>query len=114
MTKIGPDVYSAASGEVIRITIHSINFDINADLDDKLVPVGSVSNFSKAGQLTMGSAETTFAVGYNFPNPLPPGGKYTRTVTGTGGFTDGPFDVLQPGSETSVMLPYVVKLAVKT
>ncbi len=111
MTKISPDVYSAAAGEVIRITVQSINFVINADVDDKLTPVGPVSDFSKAGELTMGNAGTTFSVGYNFPNPLPAGGKYTRTITGPGGFTDGPFDVLQPGSQANVTLPYVMKLA---
>lgn len=109
MTKISPDVYSAAAGEVITITVHSINFVVNAVLDDKLTPVGLVSDFSKAGQLTMGDAATTFAVSYNFPKPLPAGGKYTRTITGPGGFTDGPFDILQPGDETNVALPYVVK-----
>jgi hypothetical protein len=111
VTKISPDVYSAAPGEVIRITVQSVNFVLNADLDDELTPVGPVSDFSKAGQLTMGNSETTFSVGYNFPNPLPAGGKYTRTIAGPGGFTDGPFDVLQPGDETNVALPYVVKLA---
>lgn len=114
MTKITADVYSATAGEVIRITVRSINFVLNAVLDeDKLTSVGPVSDFSKAGQLTMGSAETTFSVGYNFPNPLPAGGKYTRTITGPGGFTDGPFDILQPGNETNVTLPYVVKPAVE-
>jgi len=111
MTKISPDVYSAAQGEVIRISVQSVNFVINADLDPNLTPVGPTTAFSKAGELTMGNADTTFAVGYNFPNPMPAGGKYTRTITGPGGFTDGPFDVLQPGSQANVTLPYVVKLA---
>jgi len=110
MTKIDPDVYSAAPGEVIRITVQSVNFVINADLDNKLTPVGLVNDFSKAGELTMGNATATFSVSYNFPDPTPPGGKYTRTITGPGGFTDGPFDVLQPGNERNVALPYVVKL----
>jgi hypothetical protein len=111
VTKISPDVYSAAAGEVVRIAVNSVNFVINAVLDDKLTPVGPGSDFSKAGELTMGNADTTFSVGYNFPKPLPEGGKYTRTITGPGGFIDGPFDVLQPGSETNVTLPYVLKVA---
>jgi hypothetical protein len=111
VTKISPDVYSVAVGEVVRITVQSINFVINADLDNKLTPVGPASNFSKAGELRMGNADTTFTVGYNFPNPMPSGGKYTRTITGPGGFSDGPFDVLQPGSQGNVTLPYILKLA---
>jgi hypothetical protein len=111
MTKIGPDVYSASAGEVIRITVQSEKFVINADLDNKLTPTGPKSDFSKAGELTIGASDTTFAVGYNFPNPLPAGGKYTRTITGPGGFTDGPFDVLQPGNQTNVTLPYVIRLS---
>jgi hypothetical protein len=111
MTKIGPDEYSAIAGEVVRITVQSVNFVINANLDPKLTPVGSVNDFSKAGELTMGNSNATFAVNYNFPKPLPAGGKYTRTITGPGGFTDGPFDVAQIGDESSETLPYVVKLA---
>jgi hypothetical protein len=84
---------------------------INANLDPKLTSVGAVNNFSKAGQLTMGRADTTFVVNYNFPVPLPAGGKYTRTITGPGGFQDGPFDVVQVGAVTSETLPYVVKSA---
>jgi len=110
MTKISPNVYSAAAGEVIQITVQSVNFVINADLDDKLTPVDQ-TDFSKAGKLTMGNAETAFGVSYNFPNPMPAGGRYTRTITGPGGFTDGPFDVLQPGNEANVALVYVVKPA---
>jgi hypothetical protein len=110
MTKISPDVYSAALGEVIRIIVRSVNFDINADFDSQLKIV-SQGQFSKTGELTMGNADTTFAIVYNFPDPMPAGGKYTRTVTGPGGFTDGPFDVLQPGSEPNVVLTYVIKLA---
>jgi hypothetical protein len=109
MTKVSPDVFSATAGEVIQITVQSVGFVINADLDPKLKPVGPVNDFSKAGQLTMGNADTTFVVGYNFPTPLPAGGKYTRTITGPSGFTDGPFDVLQPGNENNVTLPYVIE-----
>jgi hypothetical protein len=111
MKKISPDVYCAAAGEVIRVTVQSVNFVINANLDNKLTPVGPVNDFSKSAQLTMGNAETTFVVSYTFPNPLPAGGKYVRTITGPAGFKDGPFDVLQPGSEPNVALPYVVKPA---
>jgi hypothetical protein len=111
MTKIGPDVYSATTGDLIRITVQSVNFVVNADLDDKLAVVGPVNDFSKVGELTMGDAEATFVVSYNFPDPMPAGGKYTRTITGPGGFIDGPCDVLQPGAEANVALPYVVKLA---
>ena len=109
MTKLGPDKYSASPGEVIQITVQSVNFVINANLDPKLTPVGAVNNFSKTGQLTMGGVDTTFVVNYNFPVPLPVGGKYARTITGPAGFKDGPFDVLQVGAETSETLPYVVK-----
>lgn len=107
MTKNSPDNYSAAAGEVIRITVQSDTFNVNADLDTQLTPVGPVGQFSKAGELTMGNADTTFNVTYNFPTAS--GGKYTRTVTGPNGFKDGPFDVFQQGSQTSVALPYVLK-----
>lgn len=110
MQKIGVDEYSAAPGEVLTIKIESVNFVINADLDPLLTP-GPATNFSKSGSLTMGGADTTFVVGYNFPVPLPAGGKYTRTVTGPGGFVDGPFDVVQIGAVPNVALPYMVKVA---
>jgi hypothetical protein len=110
MTKIGPDVYSVATGDVIQIYVQSVNFVINADFDPKLTTVGPVNDFSKTGQLTISDGDTDFSIGYNFPNPLPTGGKYTRTITGPGGFTDGPFDVLQPGNQGNVTLPYIVKL----
>ena len=109
MTKINPDVFSANAGEVVRITVQSVGFDVDADLDPQLTPVGAVNDFSKAGELTMGNADTTFVVSYNFPTPMPAGGKYTRTITGPHGFSDGPFDIFQPGDENNVALPYVIE-----
>jgi hypothetical protein len=110
MTRLGRNFYSATPGEVIRITVRSVNFVINANLDPKLAPVGPVNDFSKAGELTMGNTDTVFAIDYNFPNPMPQGGKYTATVS-SGDFTDGPNDILQVGAEPTETLAYVVKFA---
>jgi hypothetical protein len=111
MKKLGPDRFSATAGEKIRITVRSVNFAINADLDPKLSPVGPVNDFMKVGELTMGNEDVTFSVDYNFPNPLPDGGKYTRTIAGPAGFIDGPVDVVQLGKEPLLTLTYTVEAA---
>jgi hypothetical protein len=114
MTKISRNVYSVAAGEVVRIKVQSVNFVLNVKLDDKLTPVGPVNDFSITGELTMGAADNAFSVNYNFPAPMPAGGKYIETVTGPGGFTDGPSDVLQIGNLPSETLTYVLRLAAVT
>ena len=110
MTTESPDIFIAAVGDVVRISVQSVNFVINAKLDPKLTQIRA-DNFTKVGELTMGNAQMAFSVDYNFPNPLPAGGKYTRTVTGPGGFVDGPIDVTPAPGQTLIVLPYVLKVA---
>src|SRR5215471_2172052 len=105
-----PDVFRASPGDVIQITVQSVNMVQNAKFDPKLT-VTSDEPVRKVGQITMGNTETTFAVAYSFPKQQPAGAKYTRTVTGPGNFTDGPFDVTAAPGEELIMLPYILKPA---
>jgi hypothetical protein len=110
MTTQSPDVFVAAPGDQIQITVNSVGFDQNAKFDPKL-NIPSDTQFQKIGQLTMGAAQTIFAIDYNFPDPPPAGAKYTRTVTGPGGFVDGPSDIPALAGQPLLVVPYVLKLS---
>jgi hypothetical protein len=114
MIKLSSGVYAVSPGDVVQIAVTSVNMVNNSQLDPQLTPAGINNDFVKSGELTMGNAATSFAVTYSFPNPLPDGAKYTRTITGPGGFSDGPSDVLAAPGQTLVVLPYILNLAAAT
>jgi hypothetical protein len=113
MTKESPDVFIAADGEEIEIAVTSVNFDLDANFDPAL-SVTVDAQFRKVGTVTMGDASMAFTIFYNFPDPVPPGGKYTRTITGPDGFQDGPFDIPPDPAQSVVPISYVFKLAPAT